>query len=106
MLSCLLRAPAQKGVHSPRWWHGYVRPCASRYVLRGTLLDVELMEPLSVKLTERTLPRTLQEFAADVNAHECRLWVLLMFEYRVFKNTVTKLLVCGSGYLDQRGHHS
>jgi hypothetical protein len=67
---------------------------------------MEFMARVSVRLIQRTLRRTLQEFEADVNAHECRLWVLLMFEYRVFKNTVTKLLVCGSGYLDQRGHHS
>jgi asparagine synthase (glutamine-hydrolysing) len=48
-----------------------------RKVLRGTLLDVALMEPLSVKLIERTL----QEFEAGINAHESRLWALLMFGY-------------------------
>ena len=57
------------------------------------LLDVELIEPLSVKLIERTLQGTLQEFEADTNADESRLWALLMFGYAVFKNMVTTLLV-------------
>ena len=52
-----------------------------RKVLRGTFLDMELMEPLSVKLIERTL----QEFEAGINAHESRLWALLMFGYWRFQ---------------------
>jgi hypothetical protein len=49
--------------------------CAGRYLLRGTLLDVERVAQLSVKLIERTL----HEFEADINAHESRLWALPLF---------------------------
>ena len=46
-----------------------------RNVLRETLLDAGLMAPLSAMVTERTL----REFDAGRNAHESRLWALLMF---------------------------
>jgi hypothetical protein len=39
---------------------------------------MELVEALSVKLIERTLQGTRQEFEADTNADESPLWALLM----------------------------
>ena len=44
-------------------------------MLRETLLDAQLMAPLSAPV----IKRTLQEFAAGITAHESRLWALLMF---------------------------
>jgi asparagine synthase (glutamine-hydrolysing) len=46
-----------------------------RNVLRETLLDAGLMAPLSATVIERTL----REFDTGRNAHESRLWALLMF---------------------------
>jgi asparagine synthase (glutamine-hydrolysing) len=46
-------------------------------VLYQTLLDAQLMAPLSALV----IKRTLQEFEAGINSHECRLWALLMFGY-------------------------
>jgi asparagine synthase (glutamine-hydrolysing) len=46
-----------------------------RKVMNQTLLDAQLMAPLSAPV----IKRTLKEFAAGINAHESRLWALLMF---------------------------
>jgi hypothetical protein len=46
-----------------------------RKVLNETLLDNTLMSPLSAALIERTL----REFETGSNAHESRLWALLMY---------------------------
>jgi asparagine synthase (glutamine-hydrolysing) len=46
-----------------------------RKVLNETLLNARLMAPLSGALIERTL----REFEAGSNAHESKLWALLMF---------------------------
>jgi asparagine synthase (glutamine-hydrolysing) len=68
-------------VHRPKM--GFGPPLAAwlrgplRNVLNETLLDVKLMAPLSAPVIERTL----KEFEAGINAHESRLWALLMFGY-------------------------
>jgi asparagine synthase (glutamine-hydrolysing) len=46
-----------------------------RQVLTETLLDVQLMAPLS----QQVIARTLREFEGGGNEHESRLWALLMF---------------------------
>ena len=46
-----------------------------RNVLHDTLLDAQLMAPLSATVIERTL----REFDAGVNDHQSRIWALLMF---------------------------
>jgi asparagine synthase (glutamine-hydrolysing) len=46
-----------------------------RNVLRETLLDANLMAPLSAGV----IVRTLREFEAGSHQHESRLWALLMF---------------------------
>lgn len=46
-----------------------------RKVLNETLLDAQLMAPLSAAV----IKRTLREFEAGGNEHESRLWALLMF---------------------------
>lgn len=46
-----------------------------RHVLRDTLLDTQIMYPLSGEV----INRTLKEFESGGNAHESRLWTLLMF---------------------------
>ena len=66
-------------VHRPKM--GFGIPLAAwlrgplRKVLRETLLDAQLMAPLSAAVIERTL----REFEAGGNEHESRLWALLMF---------------------------
>ncbi len=52
------------------WLHGPLHN-----VLYETLLDTRIMEPFSTSL----IKRTLQEFEASDNAHESRLWALLIF---------------------------
>lgn len=68
-------------VHRPKM--GFGIPLADwlrgplREVMNETLLDPQLMAPLAAPV----IKRTLKEFAAGTNAHECRLWALLMFGY-------------------------
>jgi hypothetical protein len=66
-----------------------------RNVLRVMFLAGELIEPLSVKL----IKRTLQEFEAHVNAHESRLWVVLMFGYDILKKSGDHITIDGSAIL-------
>jgi asparagine synthase (glutamine-hydrolysing) len=66
-------------VHRPKM--GFGIPLAAwlrgplRNVLRETLLDPQLMAPLSGAVIERTL----REFESGRDGHESRLWALLMF---------------------------
>ena len=68
-------------VHRPKM--GFGPPLAAwlrgplRNVMNQTLLDAQLMAPLSAPV----IKRTLKEFEAGINAHESRLWALLMFGY-------------------------
>ena len=68
-------------VHRPKM--GFGTPLAAwlrgplRNVMNQTLLDAQLMAPLSAPV----IKRTLKEFEAGINAHESRLWALLMFGY-------------------------
>jgi asparagine synthase (glutamine-hydrolysing) len=68
-------------VHRPKM--GFGPPLAAwlrgplRNVMNQTLLDAQLMAPLSAPV----IKRTLREFEAGINAHESRLWALLMFGY-------------------------
>jgi asparagine synthase (glutamine-hydrolysing) len=58
------------GIPLAAWFRGPLKN-----VLYQTLLDTQLMAPLSPLV----IKRTLQEFEAGINSHECRLWALLMF---------------------------
>jgi asparagine synthase (glutamine-hydrolysing) len=66
-------------VHRPKM--GFAIPLADwlrgplRTVLRETLLNEQLMAPLSAPVIERTL----RGFDAGRDGHESRLWALLMF---------------------------
>src|SRR5437899_6976021 len=68
-------------VHRPKM--GFGPPLAAwlrgplRNVMNQTVLDARLMAPLSAPV----IKRTLREFEAGINAHESRLWALLMFGY-------------------------
>ena len=66
-------------VHRPKM--GFGIPLATwlrgplRDVLRDTLLDARLMEPLSGAV----IARTLRQFESGDDGHKARLWTLLMF---------------------------
>jgi len=68
-------------VHRPKM--GFGTPLAAwlrgplRKMLDEIVLDDRLMAPLSAPV----IKRTLKEFDAGINAHESRLWALLMFGY-------------------------
>jgi asparagine synthase (glutamine-hydrolysing) len=68
-------------VHRPKM--GFGTPLADwlrgplRKAMNDTLQDGQLMAPLSAPV----IKRTLKEFEGGIDAHESRLWALLMFGY-------------------------